>query len=294
MPQDNVLNTLSENLAIILSRADACEEQRRITLSMLVSHLCGISEQKDTDAAAEIYHRICAMGQLRCEDKAFICKSISCEPHFSYKLTDTLLDTIEDTPESARGRIAYVKNKQNDDVFLAFSKRIRGARAFYAGTFSDCCEAVFDAKSEYCLLPIEDGEIGKLYSFYSLIDKYELKICHVQRLAKDDSQGVLYALCGKSVSPFEIASGKLRLEFTVVREKDEYIGDIITAISALSADVYSLGTQPVEYDHLKQKCIFSVDVRSDTLVPLLLYLELEYPRFTSIGLYKTEKENPTV
>lgn len=289
--RDNIGSTIASNLSTLRDRRSACEELRQMTLLQFIAHACARSDAKSVSSASKIYRAACALdGALTCAEKVLVCKSIAAQPHFSYKLADILLDSIEDIPQSARRNVIYVKNRQSDDAFLGFSKLISRARASYAGTFSECCEAVFDAKCEFCLLPIENTEVGKLQSFYSLLDKYELKICHTLQINKDDSHGVTYALAAKSILPTNVGKD-VRFEFNVVRESGEYIGDILTALTELGCGIYALGTDPVEYDHLKQKCFFSVDVPADALAPLLLYLELEYPRFSSIGLYKTDKEN---
>lgn len=292
MSQKNTSNVIRENMTLLCQRRDICDEQRRLTLEQFTELLQKQLSEMNISDVNRIYEAANALdGKLSCEEKTFVCKLLSKDSDFAYTLSKELIDASDDVPEDVRGRIAYVKTEQNDGAFTEFSQQVKDARAFYAPTFSDCCEAVTDNKCEYCILPIENAEGGKLYSFYALIDKYELRICITQRCTTDDDRDVLYALVAKNISADVLSAPQLRFEFTTVGERGEYIGDVIEALRHLSCDIYSLSTTPVEYDYQKQKCIFSVDVPNDSLAPLLIYLENEYPRYTPIGLYKIDKEN---
>ena len=292
MMQQRIINTLAENMELLCKRRNICDEQRLLTLEQFIEISCS---QLQGDAVANInliYQTANKFGgKLSCKEKIFVCKLISANTNAQYDIAQKLSETAEDIGEDVRGRIAYVKNTQNDSAFLAFSQQLKNARAFYAPTFSDCCEAVVDNKCEFCILPIENADGGKLYSFYSLIDKYELKICTTARCVTDDEQDVVYALVSKSISPAVITAPHMRFEFTTVGEQGDHIGEVIKALQHLSCNIYSLNTRPIEYDYQKQKCIFSVDVPDNSLAPLLIYLENEYPRYTPIGLYKIDKEN---
>ena len=292
MSQKNTNNVIHDNMALLYERRNICEEQRRMTLEQFIELSKSQFQTLGISDVRRIYESAKALdGRLSCAEKTFVCELISADESLGYTLSQKLLDAADDVPEDVRGRIAYVKTEQNDGAFAEFSRQIKDARAFYAPTFSDCCEAVIDNKCEYCILPIENAEGGKLYSFYSLIDKYELKICITERCTTDDEQDVLYALVAKSISPVVISAPQLRFEFTTIGERGDHIGEVIKALRHLSCDIYSLSTRPIEYDYQKQKCIFSVDVPNNSLAPLLIYLENEYPRYTSIGLYKIDKEN---
>lgn len=293
MLRHNIKAVIADNMALLRERRAVCDEQRRISLGQFVSLCCEDATLDSIYSASEIYNAAKELdGKLTCKEKIFVCQRISASPSFECRPSELFSDTNgnENVPQSARGRIAYVKNKQNDDAFGAFSQSISDTRAFYASTFTDCCEAVVDNKCEYCILPIENSEGGRLYSFYSLIDKYELRICHTVRIGGAETEGALYALAAKNLTEPDACADALRFEFTVVSESNEYISDIIKALHHLECALHSLDTQPVEYDNQKQKCIFSVDVPSGALIPLLLYLANEHPAYTPIGVYKIDKE----
>ena len=279
-------------MALLCERRSICDEQRQLTLEQFIEAYLSQYPSRSISDISRVYESAKALdGKLSSAEKTFVCELISSDEEFGQTLKKWLLDSADDATEDVRGRIAYVKTEQNDGVFKKFSAQIKNARAFYAPTFSDCCEAVVDNKCEYCILPIENADSGKLYSFYSLIDKYELKICFTQKCEADDDSEVLYALVAKNICPAVIGEPDLRFEFTTVDDSGEYIAQLIDALRHLKCSIYSLSTSPVEYDYQKQKCIFSVDVPNNSLAPLLIYLENEYPRYTPIGLYKIDKEN---
>ena len=292
MTHKNITRTITDNMTLLSQRRNICDEQRRLTLEQFVEYSLLQCESRDIADVSRIYEAAKALdGKLSSEEKTFVCELISADEAFRQTLKKWLIDTAGEVSEDVRGRIAYVKTEQNDGVFEKFSLQIKGARAFYAPTFADCCEAVVDNKCEFCILPIENADGSKLYSFYTLIDKYELKISFSQRCAADDDRDVLYALLSKSICPAVIGESDLRFEFIALDDNGESIGELISALRHLGCGIYSLSTSPVEYGYQKQKCIFSVDVPNNSLAPLFIYLENEYPRYTPIGLYKIDKEN---
>ena len=276
---------LLTNLSKLYARAEATEEQRRICVTMLAERVVGSSEQID-----RLYSSLTSSVKgLSAEHKARLCACLWGESGMTDELMrffDKRFSIIsEKISESAAGRIAYVRNKRSDDIFLSLSKNTRGARAHYCVTFQECCEAVLDGRCEYCLLPIENSSDGRLYSFYSLLDRYELKINRTVSVGnEDDSQTVVFALAGKSVR----LTGEhgQRLEFSVISENAGFVSDIIRAAQELGGVVSSMGTQPLEYDEVRKRFYIAVDMcENASPIPMALYVALEFPRATPLGIY---------
>ena len=91
-------------------------------------------------------------------------------------LTDDDDNSYEIFSSSSPSKISYVKNNYSDAAFMRFSSLFKLPKVAYGASFEDACESVYNAASDYCILPIENAANGKLFSFYSLIDKYDLKI----------------------------------------------------------------------------------------------------------------------
>ena len=206
------VRTLCSNVATLDGRSAISAEQRSICIELLCSLVCSRGAQLGIDG---VYAEFCALlGAPDCRDKATLCAHICRDTRFLRELDEKrVFGTGEPAMPGTHGKIAYVRNKRTDDAYLAFSERIRGAKAYYAASFTDACESVFNNECEFCILPIENDRDGKLYSFYSMIDRYELRICGiVKREEDDDSETIVYALVGRSVDASTRKSGMQRFE----------------------------------------------------------------------------------
>ncbi len=284
-----IKQTLFFNIAKLRERAEASEEQRRIYIRMAVKELAA-----ETKRAEELYETFAEeIYRADAADKALLCRILLEEAELSDSaealLGKRFLGT-ESADADAVGRIAYVRNRRSDGMFLNISRGVKGARAHYRSSFSEACEAVNDGKCEYCLLPVENNTDGKLYSFYALLDRYELKIRETVTSGNEDGgETVTFALAGKSLAARE--GSCQRLEFSVIRDSGALLRDIITAADTLGGSVTTVGTQPVAYDEGRKRFFFSVDFPENVSpLPMALYVALEYPKATPLGLYATEKE----
>lgn len=279
-------SVISANIAQLDHRLDDAREQREISIGLLCDRVC---RERADRGIESVYEEICGtLGSPSSEDKALICSRIGGSDFAAGVLMErNLFGDGEPAEAGTHGRIAYVRNKRNDDAFLIFSEGIKGARAHYTPTFADACEAVFDNKCEFCMLPIENNRDGKLYSFYAMLDRYELKICRITEIENEDgSEATVFALVGRSVAALRRKDVKVRLEFSVVGESAVVILEVLRAASRLGGTVSSVGTQPVPYDDRSQRIYFAIDINGVSAIHMGLYLSLEYHGYTPLGLYK--------
>lgn len=277
--------TVGENFQILNNRLSASEEQRDICVEQMSRLVCDRGAELGIDGA---YSEFCKeVDNATPADKARLCKNICNITGFLRELEEkNLFGEGEQALPGTHGKIAYVRNKRNDEVFLEFSKKLRGARAHYATSFIDACESVFNNACEFCILPVENNTDGKLYSFYSMLDRYELRIFKILRKENEDaSESVNFALAGRCVDKSFDARRLKRFEFSVVREERDILEDVISVAKALGGRISSVGTLPVPYDDKRSKYYFAVDLRAADAVPMALYMTMEYPRYTPIGLY---------
>lgn len=95
----------------------------------------------------------------------------------------TLLPLREVAP-SARNRIAYMSGSLADKAYLRFSAFLPDARATDVHSFVDACEEVYNGLCQFCILPLESAEEGRLTAFSRLIIRYGLQtvaVCDVDR-----------------------------------------------------------------------------------------------------------------
>ena len=275
---------LSSNISQLSKRARITDEQIKICAEMLLKTDL---DEKRSESIGRIYSRVCeSLGSPTPRQKISICKSICSIVDGTELVTEqSVFGATENVDNAALGKVAYIKNRRNDDAFLLFSKKMRGIKAEYAAGFQDACESVFDDKCEFCMLPIEDDTDGKLYSFYQMIDRYDLKIRHTVRINVDDGRSITFALAARNSGSEVRFSGKVRFEFYVVREGADYVGEVLSAAAALGASIYSVSTVPVEYDDRLCRCYFALDLGAADVIPMALYLSLEYHGYTSLGWY---------
>ena len=201
----------------------------------------------------------------------------------------------------ARGRIAYMKNNFTESAFLCFSKVIANPRSAYFQSFDAVCEEVYSGGCEFCILPIESSSEGRLNSFYSMIDRFELKISAVCVVDQHDGQKFTkFALLKKSLSDSLLKHGSTSehiLEFKISSDIGESVSlsssekspicDIITAAEASGMRLLRIDSMPLPYSDEMMAYYVSLSIDRSRLIPFLLYLTLEYPQYDPLGLYFT-------
>ncbi len=91
--------------------------------------------------------------------------------------------------DAAVGRIAYMSGAFADKAYARLSTCVPNARAAAFHSFVDACEDVHGGLCEYCLLPLENTQSGKLTAFSRLILRYGLSIVAVCDLENGISEG---------------------------------------------------------------------------------------------------------
>ncbi len=276
---------LGDNISELFKRLERSAEQIDICIGLLTDE---IYLQQSTAAIEKIYGDVCSYSNsLTPTQKTRVCKRL-CELAGETAVVNemSVFGESETVAKEAVGKIAYVKNRRNDDAYLSFAKGVSGAKAEYSASFSDACEAVSDGRCEYCIIPIENSSDGKLYSFYQMLDRYDLKICRTTQISDEDgSEGIVFALMSDSIRASAKSGESLRFEFSVVGNNASFLGDILAAVSELGGEICSAATLPVRYDENSRRCYFAVELSSREAVVLALYLSLEYHGYTPLGLY---------
>lgn len=273
------IGTVCENIRVLVQREENNRAQIRLS-ARLMSDLwaeCG-------ESIGRLWEKLSSLGTTPIF-KINLCKCLCENPKYRSVAEKALRGDNEKVAESARGRIAYVRNKRNDKVFLEFSKTVGGAKAYYCTSFTDACEAVFNDTCEFCILPIQNGKEGKLYSFYTMLDRHELKIAHTVTEEETDTQeSVSFALVGRSL--FLQENKHLRYEFSLIGENVNIIWAVTEAAKELGGIVSDVGTLPVAYDQPRRRFYLSVDIPAEGIDPLTMYLSMENLGFEALGLYE--------
>lgn len=222
----------------------------------------------------------------------------------SATLAGHLLGRTEPIESFAHGAIAYQHSIYADEAFLHFSRALPSARAVYSDNFTGVCEQVFNGLCEYCILPLENTQDGKLVRFYSLIEKYELKIvltCNVT--TSDNRHSTVFGLCRRGLTwPVSLLPEKsFCFEFVFWQEPEHVsLSKLLTAASACSLSLLRADCRPRSDDeiligagHPFDVC-FEVSYEKQTgllasereFLAFLLYLSVHSPTYLPLGIYQ--------
>ncbi len=192
----------------------------------------------------------------------------------------------DEPSENAADRILYRKNGYTDRAYLKFAGLLVAPRAAYADTFEAVCEGVYEGDCEYCILPLENSEEGRLNSFWRLIGRFGLKIvatCDVPTASH--GQTTRFALL--RLAPQRLAdkhrSGYL-LE-CAIPQSSLPASDALYAADCCGLDVarVDVGFLPTERNTPTTHLVLRTE--SERIAAFLLYLSMEAPDYTFIGYY---------
>lgn len=201
-----------------------------------------------------------------------------------------IYDRQDSVPAGAHGKIAIVRNRYNEAAYAALSKLVSRAKVVYASSFVSACEDVYDGKCQYCILPVADSQNGRMFGFYSTIDRFELHVCASCNIdAESAAESVKYALIGRVIPDRTPKNTPRRFEFSVISHTGRVISDIIEAASVFGADLSGIDSLPVEYGDGLQKYYFTFRLPAADIRGLDLYLSEEYASYAPVGYYPVTK-----
>ncbi len=276
---------LFENIEIFSKRNAASERQRQICVSELIDSLLSHDASKDTES---LYARFCnAIPQATDQDKGSFCLALTKAPHHSLIFGErSLFASEEATAPGSHGRISLVRNRYNEEALRVFSKAVTNVKPSYPSSFADACEDVFDNRCEFCIIPVENSHDGMLSGFYSMLDRYELKICAACEIETDDpSEIIRYALVGKNLPSIFSKSSCWNFEFSVAAETGQFPEDILHIASVFQAKLLKINSLPVLYDDGLHRFYFTFRIHENDVAAFDLYLQQEHTRYTGIGFY---------
>ena len=226
-------------------------------------------------------------------EKIGICREIfnlsKSREDFHGSFSDSVLGAADPCRPEAMGKIAYVKNNFTDIAYLAFSKSIISPRCAYFDSFDAICEDVHSGECEFCILPIETSADGKLLSFYSMIDRYELKIISTYSVEhSDNSKFTKFALLGRSVKQLKTLSTpvtKLELRIPESSDKEASVYKILCAADACNMQLCRIDSIPLPYNDSKLSYYAVFDINGADTDAFITYIAIEHPQCYALGIY---------
>ncbi len=192
--------------------------------------------------------------------------------------------------ESAKSKVAFIDNNYTNEALLRFTSSMSSPSAVPLESFDELCECVYGGEAEFGILPIESSDNGKLLYFYSLINKYELKISAVCSVDTSDLGSTTFALVRKSIEYPQLRFGKPdMLELFVTPRENDSFSDILTAAELCSLRLYRVDSLPLSYR--SESFITCPVFRAENaeIDVFLLYMALDFPQYTPIGIYSKIK-----
>lgn len=273
-----------DNVEEFSRRAQISALQRDFEISELIDIVVRSSDSGDCHRAYNCLTELLPSATLK--DKAMLCLALAASPKHSEELRKRSFLTRDSIPAGAHGKISIVRNKYNEAAYGAFSETVSNPKAVYASSFTEACEDVFDGRCEFCILPVENSQSGRLFGFYSMLDRYELKICALCELdGADPAESTHYALVGRS-RPNRIPKRLAwRFECAVIWDSGTILGDISSFCQAFEARLKKADSLSVEYNEQLKKYYFTFEVSEKGLVGFDLLLSEEYATYVPLGLY---------
>lgn len=284
MNETKAVEILTENLRIFSERS-ALSEQQRVGCAEELFLRWSRAEPEQT--AQERYREFCRLfPDARASDKARLCR------HLAPRLRDSERYLGEEGRAAGiHGRVALVRNRYNEEAFSCFSEVLMSAKPSYSPTFSDACEDVFGNRCEFAILPIENTHDGRLFGFYSMLDRYELKICADCALEAENPTGIIrYALIGKHVPDRLPRVDRWNLECSVTARLGEFPTDLLEVAPLFGATPEKIDSLPVLYDDGLCRLYFTFRLSRKEADAFDFYLTMEHPHYTPIGQYPSLTE----
>lgn len=289
---NNVLfDSVRENLLELNKRGSILNEQRSILVSELADSIIGEFGSDAPDAMYREFQR--ALDFANISDRLIFSEKLAAHYH-PKDLTRLLLSSDGEglIRAGTHGKISYIRNRYNDEAYARFSSVIPHAKPLFFSDFEECCEAIASGESEFTILPLEDSVDGKMFGFYSLLDRYALKIayvCNVER--EDNSKNIKYALAGKYFHLSHLEKTKKDIartfEFTMTQSPSTNLLDLYSAVQTFNALENRISSVYLPYGDNLARFYHSVTISKKTdFLPFLLFLSLEYPDYTPIGIYR--------
>lgn len=271
MERKTGLSVLYENLSVFRQRQEDTSELRHITVRQLIDLL---STEADAENAYACFVR--ALPDATGEECLLLCHA---------QIGKTLPSQRTHAAFSRPFRISCMETPASHAFFTQTKHLSLQTKLSPIQSFSQGCEEVLDGKSDACLLPLFSTVDGKLYRFYDMLERYDLKVLLAGDIdAEDGEQTVRYALAGhESVLP--CGSLPHLLEFSVTESGFGCTEEIPLTAKACGTELFQIDSLPLPFDTGLRRFYFTLRIPQNQEEAFRLYLSLRYPGYTLIGSY---------
>lgn len=288
MPNENKdLKAFFDNLYELKVRQELTAEEIRLFCKLL-SSIITENVKSAEELRSTLFDSATKLVSIGCEDYLveLFCEAVKNSGLSLQELLKGAFAYDRFSPLSS-AKIVYVKNNNSDSAFVRFGTLFKNPKVSYKSSFDEVCEDVYNGVGDFCILPIENANGTKLFSFYSLIDKYELKIFAVCDLYEQNSEhSTRYALVSrKSAAIHEEKKNRYYIEFSIISDNGQELCDILSASKKCGLKLFRIDTVSVPYDDSRFRYYHIFECFEKAAIPFLLYLNFKYPEHKNIGYY---------
>ena len=283
MNETEALRVLTNNLRVFSERGALAESQRASCMEELILRFCRAEPEQ---TAQERYRAFCRLvPDATPEDKADLCRALA------PRLKADRFGMEKGSVAGIRGRIALVRNQYTEEAFSCFSDILIGAKPYYPSSFAEVCEEVFDHRCEFGILPIENTQDGRLFGFYGMLNRYELRICADCALETEDPSGILrFALIGRHLPERLPRVKRWNLECSITADRDSFPAELPRIAPRFGAKLEKIDSLPVLYDDNRSRFYFTFRLPREEAVAFDLYLTMEHSFYAPLGHYPSLTE----
>ncbi len=273
------LESLVSDLTMLQERESVIKELRALAIKDLKISL---PNQADMLELVRIYRRYMPTDSdiFTLSDRVTFCKNLIA--HVSTPIEQLIFN--ETSPENI-DTVAYVKNQYSDNALLKFREYI-GVRNDHAfRSFNEMCDDIENNIYDDCMIPLENTANGKLMNFYSIIDRFDLKIamtCDIENQSGD--QTTRYALLRRTVS-IPQSSDNCCFEFSFIAADKFRIKDILELAELVGLDLHRIDSMPLRYNESAFIYYPMLYGTMQNILLFLFFLKLNLIQYNMIGIY---------
>ncbi len=199
---------------------------------------------------------------------------------------DALLSLLfPDEPASLEIKIAYVPNTYSDAALEAMKPRLKNVSIRTCHSFSELWDEIDSGACNACIIPIENTTNGKLISFYTLIDRFEMKISLTYDIENEDgTQSTRFALLRRRI-PLPQDTSDCLFEFSFSSSEDISLCELLRAAELCCLTLYRIDSLPRQYS----QSVFAFHPifggSAENISAFILFLHNRLSEFTTVGIY---------
>ena len=278
MPKRSTFDVIIANLNQLKEREATLKELRALEIAEIPYTLGENAALRDI---IQLYRKYMPLTNtdISASDRIQFCKIIA--EHNKENLRHILVKSDVSTIISA---VAYVKNQYSLEALAKLCKHITVHQEHVFSSFGELCDDIESGDADACIIPIENTTDGKLVNFYSIIDRYELKIlstCEIE--SSDGNQVTRYALLKRNIVIPN--SERCCIELTFVSTQANTLKDMIEISSLLGLSVHRIDSLPLRYNKSSFEISSVLYGTLDDIMTFILFLKLNIPQHTILGLY---------